>query len=137
MPRGVSALSELVILRGKVHHLDLMLDSGLTVQMIIDKWGEPSRFFVTQEGIEWRHTWATLCYPAQGIQFGVYLDADSKPLTLEPEDKVLLAKFYAPMSEEQWLTEPLDQYPWRWRPRDPAKILTWPGYGPLPVKVID
>lgn len=136
MPSGVSALSSLHIWDGKVHDIDLKLDAGLTVQRVIDRWGEPKKSFVYTYGKHGLHGWAVLCYPEQGLEFTAYLPFDPTSLSLDPDDQVLFAFFYAPMTEEQWLSEPLDQYPWRIRPRDPGKIADWLGFGTIPPNMI-
>jgi hypothetical protein len=137
VPRGVSTLSELVIVSNIAHHMNLVLDTGLTVQMVIDKWGEPTVFFVQETGRHPLHIWITLCYPALGAEFSAYLDSEGESMTLDPEDAVVFARLYAQMSEEQWRSESLQYNPWRWRPTDPTKILKWTGFGAIPADAID
>lgn len=136
MPSGVSSVSELYTLEHKTHLARLTLDTGLTAQMIVEKWGEPAVFFVYRAGRHLPHYWAQFCYPEQGIEFGVWIDSGKDRLVLDPDDRVSFAYFYAPMTKEQWLTSPLDQYQWAFRPRDPNKILEWPGFGPLSPEAI-
>jgi hypothetical protein len=137
MPFGVSALSELRIRQGIVHHIYLALDIGLTAQMVLDKWGEPSKTYVYSVGIDPPHTAMTLCYPEKGIECDVHLEPANGTLTLEPNNRVLKVLFYSPMTEEQWLNEPLGENPWRTRPSEGSKILDWPGFGPIPWEVVE
>jgi hypothetical protein len=136
MPSGVSSVSELHTLRHKTHHVSLTLDTGLTAQMIIEKWGEPAIVFVYQAGRHPPHFWAQFCYPEQGIELGVFMDSGNDPLVLDPDDRVSFAYFYAPMSREEWLTGPVDQHSWMFRPTDPDKILEWIGFGTISPEVI-
>jgi hypothetical protein len=136
MPSEVSVLSSLSIWDGKVHDISLKLDAGLTVQRVIDQWGKPKKSFVYVYGRHMLHGWAKLCYPEQGIEFTAHLPFDQTSLSLDPNDQVVFAFFYAPMTEEQWLNEPLDQNPWRIRPQDPGKITDWFGFGIIPSEMV-
>jgi hypothetical protein len=137
MPRQVSSASAMWIRKGTVHHTLLTLDPGLTAQMVVDKWGEPNKIFVYVHGAEYLHEWASLCYPELGVEFTVFLGFGRTPLTLSPDDPVLLSDLYVPMTVEQWLSESLDQDPWRYRPQDPNKILDWPGFGSIPREAVE
>ena len=137
MPRQTSSKSMMWIREGIVHHTLLALDPGLTAQMIIDKWEAPSRISVYAHGAEYLYEWTSFCYPELGVEFLVFLDFGRMPLTLNPDDQVLFARLYAPMTVEQWLSEELDQDPWRYRPQDPNKILNWPGFGVIPREVVE
>ena len=136
-PRRISSTSMMWIREGIVHHTHLVFDPGLTAQMVVSRWGEPNKFFVYVHGTEYLSERARLCYPELGVEFIVFLDFGRMPLTLNQDDQVLFARLYAPMTVEQWLSEELDQDPWRYRPQDPDKILDWPGFGVIFREVVE
>ena len=100
--------------------------------MVVDKWGEPSRFSAGIYGVEYIVARAGLLYPEQGINFSVYLDPRDDPLVLSPDSQVVGATFYPPMRLEEWLANK------RGTCRGiPDQTLNWPGFGPIDLTVIE
>jgi hypothetical protein len=142
MPSEVSTLSRMEIVEGLVDHIFLVLDPGLTAQMVIDKWGMPSAISVYTYGRHRMYWWVNLYYPALGVDFTVWINADGEladaalfareSLRIEPSNRVLFAYLYVSMTEEKWLdTYPNPDAPTS-GPSNPDNIRNWPGFGPIP-----
>ena len=123
-PQSAAPLNTVKIRDGIVDCIDLAFDAGLTAQMVIDKWGNPSRFSAEVYGVEYIVARAGFFYPEQGINFGVYLDPRDDPLVLNPNSQIVGAVFYPPMLLEQWLTSNHSECRGR-----PDQTRRWPGFG--------
>ena len=114
--------NSIFLVEGIVHDISLSVNSELTVEDILNKYGIPEATIYGSPPLpEEPYMWMTLVYPTRGLQFRAEIITRNDPV-IKPSTRISEILYLPPVdSTEDWLAAHSD-----------INLQPWPGYGALP-----